>query len=1529
MPPGGVVPPQGYFLNGVKMTQAQIYQVGTLNGTGGASLTLGQTNLITPANTTWGYTVCPQATAACFNQSQTAIGASQTVTLTPPAIQIPAGSANSMPLVYATTEVTTAQLGSQVFVIGTGAYICTITSGPNCGTWTASSGGGGGGGGNWPSGVQFVAPTGNDVNNGNNWTTAKATIFAALEALPGGSASPPTRGNGLVYVTQGAHANPTANAGIWIMSSSDPNYASPPAGWLREGSGSVAIIGDGCQDLISNHSGGYTCQIVGGSSADVNHPALWISGATGMLFQNLTLTAGLPAALSLDSNGARNTTGLVNKRFENVVFEAPNISGLGPNVTIGGNSFNNYFDHIGGDSVAANVRNISTVSRTSNITTVNTTAAHNLSTGAHCGLLGVTDTTYNGSYYSITVTGGSSFTVPNTGANGSSSGGTVVCDQTMFMVMDGGGAAIGIGLTFITNSEFNNAGIRFWANASSNESFNVASTYTENGVSPAIWTVTDSVTGIIIRDVASADSSVGSVRNDGVYPVWVENSCPCVGPYVSSNAGNTLTTIPLLNNQSGIINGYLRANTNIAASSPQAVRYANTITLAPASWFFKGGQGTVTGGQADRDGGSNAATANDTGIADAVVLYNAAPTENPGDWIIGGVWAKQSVAAPIANPLVITQTALICANAPGTQGPYDGEAGSWEWFTIACKIRTIGSGGNLFLQYSIGAGASAGLYEPVLFKIPTGTLTDAEVMEVQQNLRGYSGACAVSNVCDVTGPFPHVIGATTNLHVPIFNSNGDLVDSGSTNGASVGTFGASYSSGYTFTNQAVSTPFTGNLMVATVSNPGCNSTYSAGSGWSFISAASWACIGVEWQNAGSATSYSGAMNYGTSQQWGGTITTFTNSGTPALVQASVTHGGATTCTYGTVSANHLLYVAFFTGGIALTSVTDTIGTTYKLAGLRLVEASNAGVGDGDFVEIWYGISPSGGANTATVHTQSGSVSCAEFSGVATSGTILVDYNFQPDGLGATSTTTPSGATTNPQFNYNAVNNTTGNIDYGGATNIGGVYGRDHGAVFRAASAALASTGGTLYHKKGLYYGQTAVNETNNGQTNTWYVFGLPPSPSGGVTQVYWNLIGENSTQSSYGVNQQGTIFVALPSTYSNVEPNSSAKLSVVYQRPWTSGLNNSVITRDSGCRMADNQRAISMVCFDDSQTQYSEHENALVDTYLGGGGPVAAGCPGYTLPTNSNQIGFLTNQSGTNETYFRNTWANGLYTPYLVNSNHFVMINSHAYCNQNAGIFNITISGYGGTTIHYQDINNATGIQYNCPNPTTHFEMIDEIIQYNAVGGFARSSQNSESAPGACNGRISIYTGSSFGAALTPPAYFNSGSGANFRVSEADRTLLPGLVTSNFTSQATTGTTKQTLATYTFPYQNSTQGTQLGVFQNNPGAVFDIEAWATAANNANSKVFEIDLGGTAVATITSVTTGGVSINCHVKLIVSSTANVQEIVGECNDGTTRNVLRTAPGLTGSATVIMNVAGTTAGAIGDLTFRGLTVEYVGGN
>ena len=119
-------------------------QSGTLSGTGTASMSLPANANIGPNGTVWQFTVCPQASAGCFQQSVTVSTSSpQTLALNPPSIRINLTTATPPISAYATGEISGAVIGSQFYLLGTGIQVCSATTGNTCTTWTASGGGGG------------------------------------------------------------------------------------------------------------------------------------------------------------------------------------------------------------------------------------------------------------------------------------------------------------------------------------------------------------------------------------------------------------------------------------------------------------------------------------------------------------------------------------------------------------------------------------------------------------------------------------------------------------------------------------------------------------------------------------------------------------------------------------------------------------------------------------------------------------------------------------------------------------------------------------------------------------------------------------------------------------------------------------------------------------------------------------------------------------------------------------------------------------------------------------------------------------------------------------------------------------------------------------------------------------------------------------------------------------------------------------------------------------------------------------------
>lgn len=148
-----------------------------------------------------------------------------------------------------------------------------------------------------------------------------------------------------------------------------------------------------------------------------------------------------------------------------------------------------------------------------------------------------------------------------------------------------------------------------------------------------------------------------------------------------------------------------------------------------------------------------------------------------------------------------------------------------------------------------------------------------------------------------------------------------------------------------------------------------------------------------------------------------------------------------------------------------------------------------------------------------------------------------------------------------------------------------------------------------------------------------------------------------------------------------------------------------------------------------------------------------------------------------------------------------------------------------------------------------------------------------------------------------------------------------GVANVNTTSQATTGTVKETLASYTL-LANSLSGN---------GKAVRITVWFVTAANSNSKTFTIDFGGTSVATRTTTAGADAHVALLEAIVVRTGANAQTYVSR--DAVRTQTVGFASGLgsgtlaiTDTAAITIAATATTPTAAGDVTFKGLVVEFL---
>lgn len=74
--------------------------------------------------------------------------------------------------------------------------------------------------------------------------------------------------------------------------------------------------------------------------------------------------------------------------------------------------------------------------------------------------------------------------------------------------------------------------------------------------------------------------------------------------------------------------------------------------------------------------------------------------------------------------------------------------GNWEFIWTAFKVAS-GSATNIGATGIFSSNVTPILYGPVLYIIPSGTLSDNEVLELASTMNSLDTACAVGSVCNV------------------------------------------------------------------------------------------------------------------------------------------------------------------------------------------------------------------------------------------------------------------------------------------------------------------------------------------------------------------------------------------------------------------------------------------------------------------------------------------------------------------------------------------------------------------------------------------------------------------------------------------------------------------------------------------------------------------------------------------------------------------------------------------------------------
>jgi hypothetical protein len=570
--------------------------------------------------------------------------------------------------------------------------------------------------------IQYVSPHGNDSNDGLSWGAAKLTVFAACEALPGGATSPSTCGNGTIYFSDKSSASQFTNGGLWLLGGSDPNFARPPAGWLRV-SGPISVVGTPTRNSGPNpHMG--RALMRAGSAMDRNHPALWISGtATPIYIANTSFEyPGRGIVIGEDSNNSRTGNGAVSGvTLSNVTANLNDVAGNGPCTDITGQSFWIWLKDWGCGGTDD-----------TNIPTDDKSAAVLIDgrSNAGVGLVFL--------YHGNTSNGGVKLYA---GTNVSQ----VVVDG---LTTEGqkGEPAVWIASTGISGESGTTAEVR--------------------NIEVADASVT---TPALQNDTGIAGSVFGSnLMGQDVNVIGAATILSQYAPNLQS-----VKVSPLRQGQTGFFDGHVvgAADNTQRSFAPTAVRFTNWATTSALTWTYTGGRNTTfTSGITAPDGTSGAAQASFTGAAPQS-LYFYPPTNRKisiGDYFIGGVFVRSQTGngyaggTPIQIVVSGTGAGVSCRNV---RNPVAGD-GQWDWVYEICKVTSAPH--NPYVIELIGVFDSRHVlqaYAPVLNYIPAATLSENEVYAYAAALNSYANTCSVGSVCGLTGQTLDEDTLTANRHV--------------------------------------------------------------------------------------------------------------------------------------------------------------------------------------------------------------------------------------------------------------------------------------------------------------------------------------------------------------------------------------------------------------------------------------------------------------------------------------------------------------------------------------------------------------------------------------------------------------------------------------------------------------------------------------------------------------------------------------------------------------------------------------------
>ena len=330
-----------------------------------------------------------------------------------------------------------------------------------------------------------------------------------------------------------------------------------------------------------------------------------------------------------------------------------------------------------------------------------------------------------------------------------------------------GSSGSGSGLIYITDTNLAGGGIKFIPGVNGGGLY--ARNVIEEGnfvniIPPTVWITGWSTSmDMILDNIQNADGAAGSmpnIENDatGFYGPTVLNSTGVQGPatVINQNTQNLVvsTISPLRQRQTGFFDGYSVGLTDVARRIAGLVpaRFANHGLSNTASWSFPQGSDGVSfkQGLTDPFGGTGAASvAFSSSTQQVVQMGGLAYTPKAGDWIVLGVWGKGLAQHNSLNTNCWGQPVPTFTESFLNSGMIVGD-GNWQYLWVAEKVAS-GPATYVCADVSFTNKVTPTLYGPTLYVIPSGTLSENEVLDFASSMNSVDPSCQVGEICNVAG----------------------------------------------------------------------------------------------------------------------------------------------------------------------------------------------------------------------------------------------------------------------------------------------------------------------------------------------------------------------------------------------------------------------------------------------------------------------------------------------------------------------------------------------------------------------------------------------------------------------------------------------------------------------------------------------------------------------------------------------------------------------------------------------------------